>query len=1227
MEFPKRGCLALLLLVAIATLTLALFIGCGKRAAGPPTAEGQPLVEEPAPAQGDDSGILPSVFNLDSCITVTRGVSQDETVTSLGFEAYINDQTGTNGGSGLNVEVDATALTLRAYEPGEYAYAVYGQAIGIDPKPLQTLIASEVCDYGGGRDDDIPLVYYVGLADYSIGSWRWFGPFGDVDVVVTVNSEALKSRFKSSANNFYLCVLASNGSKAVNAIPAEGLVAGFPVDISARAVSQDKEDPGGLTIQEIVTLTGEGLATDPALVTGLKATADVGGVSVDWHSNPDPDVFLYQVQRSDLPPPSVLETVGAEKTECRDETGTPGKGYEYRVRARNDAGWGGQSAVRIARELSAPTVTASDGLSADYVRVAWTAVEGAAGYAVLRADAADSTPAELGRVSESALSYDDSTGVLGQAYYYWVQALGADIDGPLGGPDGGLRMELAPVQANATDGDYPDKVAITWGAEPLAEAYNLYRNLTDEESGAELLDSLPAAQTVFEDATASWETVYYYFVKPVIGTELPRGASDTGYRGLATPQSPAATQGVYVDKVLVSWPAVNNATRYRVYRGGSPVDPAPVYRGQAGAPARSYQDDAPGWASGEGTHYYYFVTALYAGPDTEASVRSTAAEGWRGLGIPTGISASDGTFTDKVLVSWSQVSQATGYRAYRADSDTGAPTQMWSVTGQTTTSHQDVTAAVNVQYWYFVAAVRGTEEGKASSRDTGTRGNYSPVAQLAADPAAGDAPLTADFDASASYDTDGSIVKYEWDWTNDGTYDLDSGADPTVSREYTTAGQYTCNVRVTDNYGATSVGTVALNAYLAEWVHTWGGSGDEAIYGVVVDSGGYCYGAGYTFSYGQGLSDVLAVKYDPNGNCVWRKIWGGTAHDGAHDLALSPDGFLYIVASTMSFGAGDQDFALMKYTLSGTLLWVKTWGGTGYDVPYMMDIDDNGDIYIGGSQNSFGAGSYDQIILKYSSSGNLLWQRTWGGSDHENAEALTVDKDGYVYATGLTFSYGAGYYDVLVTKFTPSGDFLWARTWGGGSAERSMGVGTDADGYLYVSGYTGSFSTGSNAYLLKYSPAGDLIWERAWGGDESDYGYCLDVDPTGNAIIGCQISYQSSGFSDLAVISYSTSGELLWQRLWDSSDQDIPNPNGIRFGAGGKAYVGGSSFDATGIWTNPGWESVPISGTVSSPNGTVTTPSGTQTSPTGTESEPTGITDSGGGDYDQLIMKLDPSGL
>jgi len=89
-------------------------------------------------------------------------------------------------------------------------------------------------------------------------------------------------------------------------------------------------------------------------------------------------------------------------------------------------------------------------------------------------------------------------------------------------------------------------------------------------------------------------------------------------------------------------------------------------------------------------------------------------------------------------------------------------------------------------------------------------GNAPPVASLSATPTTGTAPLDVNFDASASFDPDGSIVNYEWDWEGDGIYDASTGTNPLAAHTYTVANVYGATVRVTDDFGDNATDSVVI---------------------------------------------------------------------------------------------------------------------------------------------------------------------------------------------------------------------------------------------------------------------------------------------------------------------------------------------------------------------------------------------------------------------------------
>ena len=100
--------------------------------------------------------------------------------------------------------------------------------------------------------------------------------------------------------------------------------------------------------------------------------------------------------------------------------------------------------------------------------------------------------------------------------------------------------------------------------------------------------------------------------------------------------------------------------------------------------------------------------------------------------------------------------------------------------------------------------------------------------------------------------------------------------------------------------------------------------------------------------------------------------------------------------------------------------WVATLGGSSDDRCYSVAVAPDGSFYVCGQTQSAGAGSWDLLLAKFSSSGTVQWQRTLGGSNIDMGYSVAVAPDGSVYVCGYTYSAGAGSYDFLLAKITDS---------------------------------------------------------------------------------------------------------------------------------------------------------------------------------------------------------------
>lgn len=333
--------------------------------------------------------------------------------------------------------------------------------------------------------------------------------------------------------------------------------------------------------------------------------------------------------------------------------------------------------------------------------------------------------------------------------------------------------------------------------------------------------------------------------------------------------------------------------------------------------------------------------------------------------------------------------------------------------------------------------------------------------------------------------------------------------------------------------------------------------------GITVDTAGNILMTGGTASFGRGQSLALLMKYSPSGKLLCMKTWGGPQDTFGYGIAYDSSNDIYVTGATQSFGGQQPDAFLAKYDSSCNLLFQIAWGGAGNDVGRGVTVDGFDNVYVTGSTDGYGAGLSDAFLLKYGPSGEFQFSKTWGGSQNDYGSGVVVDGAGSIYVTGSTGSYGAGQSDVFLLKYDPSGNLSFHEIWGGAQNDYSSGIAVDEAGNTYITGYTNSFGDTSGisaVFLLKYSPSGSLLFQKTWGGTQNDYGSGVAVDSAGDAYV-TGYTYTSStipGVASVFLLKYDPSGNLLYQKIWGGLKGDYGY--GVAVDGSGNAYVSGYTY-------------------------------------------------------------------
>jgi predicted secreted protein len=309
----------------------------------------------------------------------------------------------------------------------------------------------------------------------------------------------------------------------------------------------------------------------------------------------------------------------------------------------------------------------------------------------------------------------------------------------------------------------------------------------------------------------------------------------------------------------------------------------------------------------------------------------------------------------------------------------------------------------------------------------------------------------------------------------------------------------------------------------AQWNKTYGGTGlslDDAYALVQTSDGGYALA-------GMRNYDFWLVKTDSSGNAQWNKTYVGSYNGVAYALVQTSDGGYALAGYTNSFGAGDFDFWLVKTDSSGNAQWNKTYGGLYEDVAYALVQTGDGGYALAGWRDALGAANYDFWLVKTDSSGNAQWNKTYGGTSVDCAYALVQTSGGGYALVGITNSFGAGSWDFWLVKADSLGNAQWNKTYGGTTDDYANDLVQTSDGGYVLTGETGSFGAGGgDSWLVKTDSAGNMMWNKTYGGINTDGAYALvQTGDGGYALAGYTRSY-GAGNSDFWLVKTDANGNI-----------------------------------------------------------------------------------------------------
>ncbi len=375
----------------------------------------------------------------------------------------------------------------------------------------------------------------------------------------------------------------------------------------------------------------------------------------------------------------------------------------------------------------------------------------------------------------------------------------------------------------------------------------------------------------------------------------------------------------------------------------------------------------------------------------------------------------------------------------------------------------------------------------------------------------------------------------DWKKSFGGTgHDLLQSIQHCVEGGFVAAGySHTANGDVTQNHGNKDFWVVRLSdTGSIVWQKSLGGSEDDYAASVIRTNDGGFVVFGYTSSddgditSSKGGIDYWMVKLDEIGNVEWQKSLGGSIFEYGHEVIQTTDGGFAVVGFSCSVDGditgnhGDYDYWVVKLDGSGEILWQKALGGSSLDQAFgIRQTTDGGYIVAGASISDDGDVSHhiasnDCWIVKLDASGNLSWEKSYGGTGSEFPSSIVQTSDGgYVFAGWSTSSNGDatvnhGERDAWIVKLNSVGDLLWQHSYGGSLTETANEIRQTPDGNYIVCGYSfsddGDLSSNQGEedyWIMKLDYSGNLIWQQSFGGSHADQGRAIAQSPDGSFIL------------------------------------------------------------------------------------------------------------------------------
>lgn len=258
----------------------------------------------------------------------------------------------------------------------------------------------------------------------------------------------------------------------------------------------------------------------------------------------------------------------------------------------------------------------------------------------------------------------------------------------------------------------------------------------------------------------------------------------------------------------------------------------------------------------------------------------------------------------------------------------------------------------------------------------------------------------------------------------------------------------------------------------------------------------------------------------------WVKFFGKGLGDGARSVVIDNSGCIYVsvYANSYKYGAG----FLLKYSPSGDLLWNISWVEKDEVLPWGIALGHLGVVYLVGRLYNNITKDVSSFIRKYDVNGIYQWNKTWNnGSSYAFAYGVGINSKDEIFVSGA-IQEPTKLRDVFLLKYTADGNMTWNQTWGGIYEDVPWDMSISSSDNIYLGGYKNDTAVDDNKILtLKYDSNGIYQWHKEYGAGGC-FGYGINVTSSEDIYVAGR---NPSG--DTQLLKYNKSGDLIWHKEWN----------------------------------------------------------------------------------------------